>query len=239
MNLGERIALLRRQAGLSQEQLGDKMGVSRQAVSKWESGQVNPDLQYIMALCRLFEVSADYLLFGEERGGRETFVLCPGCGGVVTALDEFCPKCGRKQKEAEYPYCLVRNDMEFQSETMNAIYHIFRLPGVVPAVEVQGEELSWEQAQQLAAQGPMILSRMDRETAGQVINLIYEQWAAGLMVYRDERGSSSAEELLDSGLELKRKDFFPQTKKEPMSFWGTVGAVALGVIAAMVLLMFL
>ena len=238
MNLGERIALLRKQAGLSQEQLGDKMGVSRQAVSKWESGQVNPDLQYIMALCRLFEVSADYLLFGEERGGRETPALCPGCGGVITALDEFCPRCGRKQRESELPYCLVRNELEFQSETMNAIYQIFRLPGVEPAFEVQGEELDWEQAQQLAQSGPMVLCRMNRETAGQVINLIYEQWASGLMVYRDERGSS-AEELLDSGLELKRKDFFSQTKKEPMSFWGTVGAVALGVIAAMVLLMFL
>ena len=37
MSLGERIALARKQAGLSQEQLGDKLGVSRQAVSKWES----------------------------------------------------------------------------------------------------------------------------------------------------------------------------------------------------------
>ena len=38
MNLGERIALARKQAGLSQEQLGEKLRVSRQAVSKWESG---------------------------------------------------------------------------------------------------------------------------------------------------------------------------------------------------------
>ena len=38
MELHERIALARKQAGLSQEQLGEKLGVSRQAISKWESG---------------------------------------------------------------------------------------------------------------------------------------------------------------------------------------------------------
>ena len=43
MTLGERIALARKKAGLSQEQLGDQLGVSRQAVSKWESGAAVPD----------------------------------------------------------------------------------------------------------------------------------------------------------------------------------------------------
>ena len=47
MSLGERIALARKQAGLSQEQLGEKLGVSRQAVSKWESSQTNPDVAYV------------------------------------------------------------------------------------------------------------------------------------------------------------------------------------------------
>ena len=66
MTLGERIALARKQAGLSQEQLGEQLGVSRQAVSKWESGQTNPDVAYIAELCRLFGVSSDWLLLGRE-----------------------------------------------------------------------------------------------------------------------------------------------------------------------------
>ena len=59
MTLGERIAQARKLAGLSQEQLGDRLGVSRQAVSKWESGQTNPDVAYVAEMCRLFGVSSD------------------------------------------------------------------------------------------------------------------------------------------------------------------------------------
>ena len=66
MSLGERIALARKQAGLSQEQLGEKLGVSRQAVSKWESSQTNPDVAYVAQMCRLLGVSSDWLLLGEE-----------------------------------------------------------------------------------------------------------------------------------------------------------------------------
>ena len=70
MTLGERIALARKKAGLSQEQLGDRLGVSRQAVSKWESSQANPDVAYVAELCRICGVSCDWLLLGEE-GARE------------------------------------------------------------------------------------------------------------------------------------------------------------------------
>ena len=66
MHLNERIAQARKKAGLTQEQLGEALGVSRQAVSKWESGQANPDVTYIMEMCRIFDVSADWILFGTE-----------------------------------------------------------------------------------------------------------------------------------------------------------------------------
>ena len=62
MTLGERIALARKKAGLSQEQLGDRPGVSRQAVSKWESSQANPDVAYVAELCRICGVSCDHFL---------------------------------------------------------------------------------------------------------------------------------------------------------------------------------
>ena len=79
MELYERIALARKQAGLSQEQLGEKLGVSRQAVSKWESGQTNPDVAYLAEMCRLFGVSSDWLLLGEESALERTPARCPGC----------------------------------------------------------------------------------------------------------------------------------------------------------------
>lgn len=70
MSIGERIAEYRKRAALSQEQLAEKLGVSRQSVSKWESGGVMPDLDKIIAMSDLFGVSTDALLKGgaEESG---------------------------------------------------------------------------------------------------------------------------------------------------------------------------
>ena len=62
MTLGEKIVSLRRQAGLSQERLAGELGVSRQAVSRWETNSALPDAMNVLALSRLFGVSADYLL---------------------------------------------------------------------------------------------------------------------------------------------------------------------------------
>ena len=60
--LSDRILELRRQRGWSQEELAERMEVSRQAVSKWESGQTAPELDKILELSRIFEVTTDYLL---------------------------------------------------------------------------------------------------------------------------------------------------------------------------------
>lgn len=62
MDLSEKLLNLRKANGLTQEQLAEKTGVSRQSVSKWESGQSVPELDKIVVLCELFNVSTDYLL---------------------------------------------------------------------------------------------------------------------------------------------------------------------------------
>lgn len=66
MNMADRIQYLRKSKGLSQEELADKIGVSRQAVSKWESEQSTPDLEKIIMISELFEVTTDYILKGIE-----------------------------------------------------------------------------------------------------------------------------------------------------------------------------
>lgn len=58
----EKLLDLRRRAGLSQEQLADQLGVTRQSVSKWESGTAAPELSKLVALSDLFSVSVDYLV---------------------------------------------------------------------------------------------------------------------------------------------------------------------------------
>ena len=66
MNIADRIQYLRKTKGFSQEELADKMGVSRQAVSKWESEQSTPDIEKIIIMSELFEVTTDYILKGIE-----------------------------------------------------------------------------------------------------------------------------------------------------------------------------
>ncbi len=68
MNFQEKLVKLRRAAALSQEELADRLGVSRQAVSKWEAGYATPDVDKIVMLSELFGVSTDYLLKGSEEG---------------------------------------------------------------------------------------------------------------------------------------------------------------------------
>lgn len=66
MNIGTRISTQRKKLGLSQEQLAEKLNVSRQTVSKWENNTHNPELDKCMELCRLFQISLDELLLGEQ-----------------------------------------------------------------------------------------------------------------------------------------------------------------------------
>ena len=72
MNTADRIQQLRKAKGISQEELADKIGVSRQAGSKWESEQATPDVEKILLLSDYFEVTTDYLLKGIEPVPRET-----------------------------------------------------------------------------------------------------------------------------------------------------------------------
>lgn len=71
MNMADRIQYLRKAKGLSQEELADRVGVSRQAVSKWESGQSTPDLEKIIILSDIFGVTTDYILKGIEPTGKD------------------------------------------------------------------------------------------------------------------------------------------------------------------------
>lgn len=62
MNLPEKLAFLRRAKGLCQQELADEMNVSRQAVSKWESGNVMPSLDNLIYLSKLYGVTIDSLI---------------------------------------------------------------------------------------------------------------------------------------------------------------------------------
>ena len=66
MDFRERLFDLRRQAGLSQEELANLLDVTRQAVQKWEAGTSRPDMDNLVSLAEYFKVSLDYLVTGRE-----------------------------------------------------------------------------------------------------------------------------------------------------------------------------
>ena len=70
MKLSDKIVRLRRIRGWSQEELANQIGVSRQAVFKWESGANTPDIEKIKKLVKLFKVSYDFLLDDEVEFDR-------------------------------------------------------------------------------------------------------------------------------------------------------------------------
>lgn len=94
MTFGEKLQQLRKKQGLSQEELAERLEVSRQAISKWENEGSVPDSGKIVALSRIFSVSTDYLLLDEEElpqakgpaGGRTARRWLPaaavGAGGL-------------------------------------------------------------------------------------------------------------------------------------------------------------
>lgn len=70
--LSEKLYKLRKDSGFSQEQLAEQLGVSRQAVSKWESGTAIPESDKLIAISNYFGVSIDYLLKDDEENRIKT-----------------------------------------------------------------------------------------------------------------------------------------------------------------------
>ena len=101
MALAEKLYELRKKSNLSQEQLAEQLGVSRQAISKWESGQATPESDKLVTISNYFQVSLDYLMKEErahsktnavetasEKSGneRKTLGLIACIGGVVCLI---------------------------------------------------------------------------------------------------------------------------------------------------------
>ena len=84
MTFGEKLSRLRKERGMSQEELAHELKVSRQAISRWELGEVVPDTANVVAASRLFGVSTDYLLLEECQGEEDT----PAVRGAVKSLKE-------------------------------------------------------------------------------------------------------------------------------------------------------
>ena len=109
-HIGTLLTQLRRERNMTQLQLAEKLHVSPQAVSKWETGNGCPDVGLLPELSEIFGVSMPQLLRGDlmpnapEAGNmrRLKFYVCPGCGNILTAAgDGELHCCGRKLEALE------------------------------------------------------------------------------------------------------------------------------------------
>lgn len=71
MNIGKRMYEIRQQQNITQEQLASDLAISRQAVSKWESGKAIPDIENLMYISNLYDVSLDELIKGDDKVGEK------------------------------------------------------------------------------------------------------------------------------------------------------------------------
>ena len=96
MKLYEKIAVYRKKCGLSQETLAEKIGVSRQAVSKWETGDALPEITKLKSLAECFGVTVDFLLdentdeYQPEKNEKST-----GFDRLIEKLEKLVPVFGR------------------------------------------------------------------------------------------------------------------------------------------------
>ncbi|MEG6513559.1 helix-turn-helix transcriptional regulator [Desulforamulus ruminis] len=89
MNISDRIQNLRKAKGISQEELAGKVGVSRQAVSKWESEQSIPDLDKVIIMSDYFGVTTDYILKGIEQSEQTEKKANAGIFVIVATVLNF------------------------------------------------------------------------------------------------------------------------------------------------------
>ena len=131
-HIGQRIKDLRKKAEMTQDRLADYLGVSAQAVSKWELGQTAPDLSLIAPLCRVLGVTADELL-GLNEPDEETEALIEELhayrpGNITREMAERFPEL--EQRAAAHPA-----DLRLSYEVAAAEYHI---PGTMDRKKESG-----------------------------------------------------------------------------------------------------
>ena len=71
MRFGDKLAALRKSHGCTQENLAEKLGISRQAVARWEANDTVPDIEMLLGICEIFHVSADYMIHNDYESDED------------------------------------------------------------------------------------------------------------------------------------------------------------------------
>ncbi len=107
MKLSDKILALRKKQGISQEELSEKLSVSRQTVSRWEMGSALPDASNILQLSRLFGVTADYLLDDDYESDPGVCVADNGYKDIPDASTAETDRLTKKAKRNRLAGCCI------------------------------------------------------------------------------------------------------------------------------------
>lgn len=235
MELNERIAAVRKAAGLTQEQLGELVGVSRQAVSKWESGQAVPDALTITALCQKLHVSADYLLLGVDPDTASGLPLRPIRRRIPA------PAADAMLVEPSARYAAMPCPPRRPEGPKYAIYSAGNISKLSEAESDLQKYCGYseEYAKMLAGQcngsnyGSRILLRRDLpDSAAQYLAANLRDTFFGLSIVLDEGEEEDKLLLKESAMELPPS---AHPEKSGLGFWGVVFAV---IVALLILSIF-
>ena len=143
MTFGEKLKAARKESGLSQEQLAEKMSVSRSAVAKWESDNGMPDVNNLKVMAQLLDVSVDYLLSEDEKlSFNETKEAINLDSFEVTGKcrDKKDAACYSKYSEADAIYPLIRRKKMSKAEWLT---DFIAGPGIIQGADYLSDSSSY------------------------------------------------------------------------------------------------
>lgn len=137
--LGDKIRNLRKTANMTQEQLADRLGMSCQAVSRWENGTAYPDLELIPPLAEIFGVTSDFLLgIPEEKKEQEAKKLFEELVEATYAKETDTEKIIRLIREIRLNHLKSRH---FHNFWLSAKGSVYRLPEILPEIRITAETI--------------------------------------------------------------------------------------------------
>lgn len=136
MKLGEKIQQLRKSNGMSQEQLAEKILISRQAISKWELGESIPDADNLLQLSKLFGVSVDYLLNEDYNSDNDIPAVKENS---VVIQNEYIVRTAKKLTIAAWIFTGIG---------LLGILTIFILSSVIPSIDFESHAPNPKNSQQ-------------------------------------------------------------------------------------------
>lgn len=115
MNLGDNLKRIRKEHNLSQEELAEKLGVSRQSVSKWESKQAYPEMDKVLQLCKMFDLNIDELLNQDikevknkkEQKSNKMIFINDFLNYITKSIDMFCSMKFKDKIKCLFEQCIV------------------------------------------------------------------------------------------------------------------------------------